>query len=170
LEAVAKGWKIPFPKLAEEVEGVGIAALAREGVPVPFDSMRNAIEKLRIPTRMPWAEAERRMLHSADRLVQTTLQELATRVSASGAVPVFVALDNVVTARTEPLPALQEASRAGFLVLDLFELWEGRDMNALRIAPWDNHPNAAGNRLIAERLHGLIEQHHDRLRLGTRPQ
>ena len=55
---------------------------------------------------------------------------------------------------------------AGFLVFDLFDLWEGRDKASLRIATWDDHPNAAGNRLIAERLFALIQRHRAELKLG----
>jgi alginate O-acetyltransferase complex protein AlgI len=41
----------------------------------------------------------------------------------------------------------------------LLDVWDGRDMPPLRIAAWDDHPNAAGNRLVAERLYKEILTH-----------
>ena len=60
-----------------------------------------------------------------------------------------------------------DADAAGFLVFNLLDLWQNRDKPALRIAEWDEHPNAAGHRLIADRLFELMRQHRSELRLGT---
>jgi hypothetical protein len=48
---------------------------------------------------------------------------------------------------------LRAAAAAGFVVLDLFDVYgpeTGHD--SLRVAEWDKHPNAAGHAMIAERL------------------
>ena len=87
-----------------------------------------------------------------------------------GAVPVFVALDNVTEPPSAPVPALGAAKKAGLLVFDLFDLWQGRDESSLRIAEWDSHPNTAGNRIIADRLVELVRQHRAELRLPLPPQ
>jgi hypothetical protein len=76
-----------------------------------------------------------------------------------GAVPVFLALDIVLPRPEHDPPSLRAASDSGMLVFDLLDVWRDRDVESLRVAPWDNHPNAAGNRLIAERLRELIQQH-----------
>ena len=57
-----------------------------------------------------------------------------------------------------PPPDVQTARETGFVVFDLLDLWRGRDAQALRIAEWDNHPNADGNRLVAERLAALLRE------------
>jgi lysophospholipase L1-like esterase len=62
---------------------------------------------------------------------------------------------------------MQSARNAGFVVFDLLGLWRGRDAQALRIAEWDNHPNAEGNRLIAERLAVLLRDHRAALGLAS---
>ena len=67
-----------------------------------------------------------------------------------GAVPVFVALNNVMDPSASEARALQDADAAGFLVFNLLDLWQNRDKSALRVAEWDEHPNAAGHRLIAD--------------------
>ena len=54
-------------------------------------------------------------------------------------------------------------------VFDLLDLWEPRgSLETLRIAPWDNHPNAQGNRVIAEQLHLLLQQSGDSLQMQPR--
>ena len=60
---------------------------------------------------------------------------------------------------------VKRAEHAGFLVFDLYELWKGRDQKSLCINSADNHPNAAGMRIIAERVLELIQEHHVELRI-----
>jgi hypothetical protein len=57
---------------------------------------------------------------------------------------------------------LRTARDAGFVVIDLSDVYRGSDRNSLWIAEWDAHPNAQGHRLVGERLYGLIEERHDR--------
>jgi len=166
LDAVARHHRIPFPRLQELMQETGVAALGRDGVPVLFDAGRAALESLGVKTRMPWSEADQRLRRSADRVIRVTLEQMSEVVREHGALPVFVALDNVGDPPQLPVPALHDAAAAGMLVFNLFDLWQGRDANALRIAVWNNHPNAAGNRLIAERLYDLIQKHSAELRLG----
>jgi hypothetical protein len=89
-------------------------------------------------------------------------------VRRHGAVPVFLALDNVVAPPARPPRVLAQAAASGMVVFDLLALWQGRDPEALRIAPWDNHPNRAGNRLVAEELARLVRLHAAALRLEMR--
>jgi hypothetical protein len=72
-----------------------------------------------------------------------------------------------VVAAPEAKPrALDDARAAGMVVFDLLDLWEPRgSLETLRIAPWDNHPNARGNRIIAEQLHFLLQHNGERLQM-----
>jgi D-alanyl-lipoteichoic acid acyltransferase DltB (MBOAT superfamily) len=167
LRAVAGHQSIPFPWLEDLIRETGVAALGNDGVSIPFDAGRTALESLGVKTRMPWSEADQRLRRTSDRLIRLTLDHMSEVVRRHGAVPVFVALDNVVDPPQLPVRALDEAAAAGMLVFDLYDLWQGHDANALRIAAWDNHPNAAGNRLIAERLHDLMRKHSGELRLNA---
>jgi alginate O-acetyltransferase complex protein AlgI len=166
---IARRYDIPFPALANAMAETGATALGNDGVPVPFESARALLKNLGVKTRMPWREAERDLRRSGDSLLRATFEQIARSARQQGAVPVFVALDNVGEPPDVPVPALEDAAHAGLLVLDLFDLWRGRDPNALRIAEWDNHPNVEGNGIIADRLVELIQQHRAQLGLPPTP-
>ena len=56
----------------------------------------------------------------------------------------FLLLDNVGNPPATPVAGLEDARAAGLVTFDLLDVWQGRDQAALRIAPWDNHPNPQG--------------------------
>jgi hypothetical protein len=116
---------------------------------------------------MPWSEAERRLGLATDEIVRWTLRAVAAVARRHGAVPVFVLLDNVRDPGAEEVVVLQQAAASGLIAIDLIGLWQSHDKSALRIATWDNHPNAAGNRLIAARIAQLMQEHAEALRLGA---
>ncbi len=166
-KAIAAGIPIPYPGLDALIRETGVHALASDGIPVPFDGPRTLLSGVGIKTRMPWLEAERRLNLAGDDLVRWTLEQLVKVTRDRGAVPVFVALNNVADPPAAEPRALEDAEAAGFLVFNLLDLWQGRDKSALWLGEWDRHPNAAGNRLIAERLFELIEQHRSQLKPGA---
>jgi hypothetical protein len=95
LDVVSSQVAIPFPGLDALVRRTGVTALADHGFPVPFENVRALLGTVGMETRMPWREADRKLRLTADSLVQWTLGRIAAVTREHGAVPVFVALDNV---------------------------------------------------------------------------
>ena len=165
LGTIAARRPIPYPGLDALVRQTGVNAMANDGFPVPFETSRNLLGKVGFKTRMPWPEADRKLRLAADGVVGWTLEHIAQVSREHGAVPVYVAVDEVADPPKVPVKAVKAAENAGFLVFNLFDIWQGRDKTAFRIAEWDTHPNAEGYRLIANRLADLINQHRSELRI-----
>ena len=51
----------------------------------------------------------------------------------------------------KPNPAM--ATAAGFETIDLSNVYDGYELDTVRIAEWDQHPSVLGHQLIADRLY-----------------
>jgi len=51
------------------------------------------------------------------------------------------------------VPNLAAFAAAGIPLIDLFNVFPEAERPALRVAPWDDHPNATGHRMIADLLY-----------------
>jgi D-alanyl-lipoteichoic acid acyltransferase DltB (MBOAT superfamily) len=161
----AQSTSIPFKRVRDLVQETGITALGNSGLPVLFDTCRSLLARAGVKTRMPWTEADHRMRRAGDRAVQAAFDEIADLSKRNGVVPVFVALHTVGPAPDEPFPALQAAASSGMLVFNLLAMWEGQDLDTLRVGIADHHANETGSQLIAARLRDLINTHSAELRL-----
>jgi hypothetical protein len=149
------GAPIPDPELREQLDAVGVlGAEIRDGVPVPFRWGRAAFERFTgRSARMPSEELVGRIRGLGEPVAGWAIREAARVSREMGAVPVMVGLNVVTPPPSEPMFTLVAAREAGMLALDLFRVFEGVDPDDLRVAPWDNHPNARGHQLIADRLY-----------------
>ena len=102
-------------------------------------------------------EARRRIRPHQQQLLRWTYAEFVNACRRRQIVPVFVYMPTV-TEMTEPWRApdraqtLALAQETGFQVIDLTGAYEGYAAPQLWIAENDGHPNALGNRLLADRL------------------
>jgi hypothetical protein len=52
----------------------------------------------------------------------------------------------------------QIAEESGFVIVDLSDAYDNRDLDSLVVAYWDKHPNAKGHSLIAEDLYRKLQE------------
>jgi D-alanyl-lipoteichoic acid acyltransferase DltB (MBOAT superfamily) len=148
-----RGIEIPYPEFKVAVGTAGLSSLGGGGLPVPFESWRNLAEKTGIDTRMPSAEIHGRIRRIAGQVSSDAVARFARTTRESGARPLVLALNAVVDAESLELPD-QEALRAANLpVINLLRIYPEDRRAALRVAPWDEHPNVEGHQLIADRLY-----------------
>jgi hypothetical protein len=135
-----------------------IAALAREEIPIPYDFMRDIAERSGVQPWEPKQSAYRKMESLAEELVAKSYKVFGEAARARGydTYWLYLPMPQRLEKREEVDQLFQWAEAGGMKTLDLVELWHGRDLSQLRVAPWDRHPNAAGHRVMAEGLYQLL--------------
>jgi hypothetical protein len=150
------GRSIPEPSLAALVAEAGLADLDTTGVPVPFDWGRSLAGRLGLDARMTFAESEHRARGLGARVLAATVRRFGEVAREAGAMPIILEL-NVVGPEVPFPPEAEAAAReAGIPTVDLLDIWEGRNVDSLRVGSWDNHPNAEGHRVIADALYEAL--------------
>jgi D-alanyl-lipoteichoic acid acyltransferase DltB (MBOAT superfamily) len=160
------GIEIPFPELRAILAAQGIEKWGGDGLPVPYGALRTLSNRIGIPAVMPQVEAESRLRPVLDDIVAWLIQRAGATVREHGAVPILLGLDDVTATTSAGVPGADAARASGFVVIDMFDVYHAQPVEALRIAPWDNHPNATGHRMIADRLLVELRKHDGALQLG----
>jgi lysophospholipase L1-like esterase len=132
--------------------------------------LRSRVEAAGARADMSNAEIQRVMRPYAAEIKGWAFRRIVTLSRERGIRPIFVLIPMPRDgALMDDAPMLLDLARdAGFDVIDLSDVYAGRDERTLTVAQWDRHPNAEGHRLIAARLYeelaalpGLIEQPRD---------
>jgi lysophospholipase L1-like esterase len=58
------------------------------------------------------------------------------------------------------------AEEAGFITLDLSDVYENQEISSIIVAEWDLHPNSKGNQLIASRLYEALLEKDELIQMG----
>ena len=148
----AQGILLKDPVLEKILASAGLRDMGTGGLPIPFARARRTAERLGIQARMPYGESRSRAIRISDEVLSHSFSRFAEEMRASGIAAAVLAL-NLVVDEVPPIPLKDVLDRANLQVFDLFGLYAAADRPSLQVAPWDDHPNAAGHRLIAERLY-----------------
>ena len=137
----------------------------RERRPLPYPALAGVAREAGVDATMTEREIVQRLSPHGERILSWLYAELVGRCHRMGIAPGYVLLPMVPQMRyvNDPQRQVALARQAGFAVADLSTVYAGSDRNALWVAEWDAHPNAAGHRLVADRLHAFVEQHRQAL-------
>lgn len=151
--AAEKGHVPPDSGVQKLFEMQGLSAAAARGLPVPFHPLRRLAARVGLSVRMPWQETQLRVREIAEEAMVLSVARGARLAQAHGVPPVLVVLDLVGSQRDDPSRLITAAEQHDATVFNLLDVYEGHDMAALTVAPWDTHPNARGHQVIADRLY-----------------
>jgi D-alanyl-lipoteichoic acid acyltransferase DltB (MBOAT superfamily) len=130
----------------------GFTNMDRGATPVPFASGRRIAKWFGLNPRMPEGEAAARARRIADDVLAWGFQEIADVTRSHGIVPLVLGLNAVIDDVPPQFPHIDAIRRAGLPVIDLFDVFPEAERPAMRVAPWDDHPNTAAHHRIADRL------------------
>jgi D-alanyl-lipoteichoic acid acyltransferase DltB (MBOAT superfamily) len=136
--------------------GAGIDRIDHGTVAIPTELGRAVGRTLGMDPRMPQGEFDARVRRISDEVNEWALQRIATVVRDNGAVPVLLALNAVIDDAPSEVPNIEAVRRAHFQVFNLFNVFPIQDRAALRVAPWDDHPNSRGHQLIADAFYAQL--------------
>jgi hypothetical protein len=107
-------------------------------------------------TERTWAAVAtlRLYLHRAE-FTSWVYRRIVSDCRARGILPVWILLPMPGESPRDPVAAelTRLAADAGFVVRNLMDVFAHYDARAIQLADWDNHTNAVGHRLIAQRLY-----------------
>jgi D-alanyl-lipoteichoic acid acyltransferase DltB (MBOAT superfamily) len=144
---------VPYPEVEAMLQRAGLADIDRGNFVVPFAAARRVVKWFGVEPRMPTGEAQARVRWIADDLLTWSIERFAAVTRANGAAPVVLALNAVIDDVPDEVPNRRTIEASGIPVIDLFDVFPASDRPALRVAPWDDHPNARGHQRIADHLY-----------------
>lgn len=138
-------------------------------VQIPYPELQKFVVKAGINQKMEQTEALRLLKPHQKEILSWTYQYIAEKSRKHDAVPVLVFLPQVRQGawQEETQETLNIARAAGFVILDLSKLYQGQNIEKLRLAEWDDHPNKTGHKLIAEQLYQQIEANQPQIFAGA---
>jgi D-alanyl-lipoteichoic acid acyltransferase DltB (MBOAT superfamily) len=144
-----------------------LAGVIRKRIPVPYAGLDSILRGAGVDRRLPRPELNGRIRLLTNDIQTWSLRWIADECRRRGAVPVLIVLDNPGEPYRQPVQAMRTAADAGFLVLDLHDVYGPADQHSsLWVREWDHHPNAEAHRRIASRLFDEFRRNAARLRLA----
>jgi hypothetical protein len=136
-----------------------LAEVVSKGIAIPYAQLRDLVRKAGVVESTSEAVASRRLLPFRNEILAWTYQSIVARCRDRNIVPVLIFLPQVEASgwQQEASDILRIAKEAGFVILDLSDVFRGYDVASIRLAEWDNHPNAKGHQLVAAQLYALLK-------------
>jgi hypothetical protein len=137
--------------------------VVQKRIEIPYDRLRAIVGEAGVLPGMDETVAVKRLEPFRREILSWIYQRVVDESRAKGAVPVLVFLPQVTAGawKEETPETLEIAAAAGFVVIDMSDVYSGRDSTTLRLAEWDDHPNAEAHRLVAARLYDELQRRND---------
>jgi hypothetical protein len=153
LKIVWRQIPLPHEALNALLDDAGLANIDRGDFPLPFAAVRSVARKAGLDPRMPESEADFRVRRISADMLAWWYQRYRQVADSHGILPVVLALNAVIDDPAPEVVGKQAIADAGLKVIDLLDIYPQTDRPKLRVASWDDHPNAAGHEIVADRLY-----------------
>jgi hypothetical protein len=157
LRTVYNAIPITDPATRDILAGAGLVEVDLGRFPLPYAQLRSLAGKLGLSTRMPQGEADWRVRRVGVPVTERSIERFAGITRELGAVPLALVLNAVVDGGPTSVPYAQALAANRVPLLDLSHIYPPDRTHALRVRPWDDHPNAEAHRLIADEIHRQIQ-------------
>ncbi|MEW5979027.1 MAG: hypothetical protein AB1898_24800 [Acidobacteriota bacterium] len=136
-----------------------IAEVTRKKISIPYDYLNNIVRQAGITEKSSETDALKRLAPFRNDLLSWLYRHIVSTCLEQRVVPVWIFLPMTLeNPWQDDTPALfHAAEEAGFVTINLIDVFKHQDVKALRIAEWDTHPNARAHQLIATALYEAIK-------------
>ncbi|BBA33496.1 uncharacterized protein sS8_1537 [Methylocaldum marinum] len=137
-----------------------LVEVVQKDISIPFKPLLEIVARGGLARGMDETTALKKIRPHGVEILSWTYRHIVERSHNSGAIPVLIFLPQVRegTWQEETSETLNIAEAAGFVIIDLSDVYKGRDVSAIRLAEWDEHPNTSGHELIASRLYDELNK------------
>jgi hypothetical protein len=137
-----------------------LSEVVSKGIEIPYPELRSIAQAVGVGSGLAQEEVEKRLTPFREELVSWLYGHIVATCREKGVLPVWVFVPQTYQGPgEEEIPrALALAKENGFIVIDLSGIYDGKDRDKLRLAEWDQHPNALGHALIADGLYTGLRQ------------
>ena len=137
---------------------VYLAEVVHKRLPIPYPALQAIVDKSGARAGMDEAAALKLLQPHGAEILRAVYEQIAQRCVEQKIRPVWIFLPQVREGawQEETPETVRIASAAGFAVINLADVYRGRDIATLRLAEWDDHPNVLGHRLVADALYRAL--------------
>jgi hypothetical protein len=131
-----------------------LATVLTRGIEIPYDYLRQVVHEAGIEGETNMTAANRGLRPYGNDIISWTYRRIVELCREHAIVPVYVFLPEPTDLGAREAPNhLHLAKEAGFLMVDLSDLYENKDKASMWVSESDRHPNAVAHKLIADRLY-----------------
>ena len=125
---------------------------------MPDARLQAIVDKSGVRPEMDEATSLKQLEPHGAAILKVVYDSIAERARGAGAKPVLIFLPQVREGswQEETPTTLRLATEAGFAVINLDSVYKGHDIDTVRLAEWDDHPNALGHQIVADQLFRAI--------------
>jgi hypothetical protein len=138
-----------------------LAEKITKGTEIPYDYLKQVADEAGIKRGKNISAAVRGLQPHGNHIMSWTYHRIVELCRQRSIVPVYILMPIM---RRDPAAEgvatdqLRLAQEAGFLIVDLSDLYKNKDKASLWVAEWDRHPNATAHRLVADRLYQELKR------------
>lgn len=134
----------------------------------PYQGLRDIMYRAGIRTKMETRKAAQLLEPFREDIMVWAYRQIVEICRQHQILPVLICLPTWpgINDGDRAVPLLRAAEQAGFVVLNLTDVYDSAKGEYLQLAPWDKHPNARGHQLIADGLYAALLKHQDKIPLG----
>jgi alginate O-acetyltransferase complex protein AlgI len=134
-----------------------VAEMFKNGVKAPYPFVDQILREAGVHREMSIEQITRLVWPHRFEIVGKAYEHIVSAAREHGAKPIWVYIPNIGANESRQKRDHHQmrilAEQAGFAIIDLYDVYDGKDPHALTVLKWDDHPNETGHRLIADKLY-----------------